>query len=235
MKIEIKAFIETSLIDWDGKISSCIFLPYCNLKCCFCQNHPLVVNPERLETIPFERVMEYLLKYKEWMDGVVISGGEPTIHNQLPQFIEKFKFIGFKVKLDTNGTNPKMLKKLINDNLVEYISMDIKAPLPKYSRVTSTEVDTNLIKKSIQIVGSSGKDYEFRTTLVPILLTKNDIREIAKMIEGAKRYVLQKFVPQNAKDPTLRTLKPFGRQEVEEMITLAKEYVKGCDYREYGH
>jgi pyruvate formate lyase activating enzyme len=233
VKIEIKAFVETSLIDWEGKISSCIFLPYCNLKCCFCQNHPLVVTPEHLKTIPFERVMEYLLKHKEWTDGVVISGGEPTIYPQLPQFIEELKLLGFKIKLDTNGTNPKMLERLINDNLVEYISMDIKAPFPKYPMITSSEVNTNLIKESVQIIRASPKDYEFRTTVVPILLTKSDVGEIAKIIEGAKRYVLQKFIPQNARDHALRTLKPFGREDIEEMIALAKRYVENCDCRGY--
>ena len=136
--MEIKGFVDLSLVDWDGKLSCVIFLPNCNFRCPFCHNTTLVLHPERGETIPFERVEDYLNKQKDWLDGVCITGGEPTLHNDLPDLCSKLKEIGFLVKVDTNGTNPTMMKELMNKSLINYIAMDIKAPLTaeKYSKAT---------------------------------------------------------------------------------------------------
>jgi len=120
--MEIKAFIDLSFVDWDGKISSVFFLPRCNFRCPFCHNSTLVLHPERGETIPFERVEDYLKKQRNWIDGVCITGGEPTLHSDLPHLCSKLKEIGFLVKVDTNGTNPMMIRELINKGLVDYIA-----------------------------------------------------------------------------------------------------------------
>ena len=141
--MEIKGFIDLSLSDWDGKLCSVIFLPGCNLRCPFCYNSTLVLHPETVETVPFLHVEDYLRKQRSWIDGVCITGGEPTIHKDLPELCSKLKETGFLVKVDTNGTYPKMVKKLIDNGLVDYIAMDIKAPLTveKYSKATGANVE----------------------------------------------------------------------------------------------
>ena len=126
---EVKGFIDLSLVDWDGKVTAVIFLPHCNLRCPFCYNATLVLDPEEMRTIPFAEIRLYLMHNRNWLDGVVITGGEPTIHNGLPLLCNQIKELGLKVKLDTNGTNYDMLQKLIAKKHVDYVALDIKAPL----------------------------------------------------------------------------------------------------------
>ena len=177
--MEIKGFVDISLVDWDEKVSSTIFLANCNMRCPFCYNAALVLYPEKLRTIPFGEIAEYLERNREWIDGVVITGGEPTIHGELPNLCEKIKKLGFMVKMDTNGTNPTLTQELIDKKLVDYVAMDIKAPFEQGKYYTAVGVDKpNLLHKIVEtmsILQDSKVDYEFRTTLVPTIHKERDL------------------------------------------------------------
>lgn len=190
---------KTSLNEWPGEICSVVFIAGCNFRCPFCYNRDLVLNPEKLPVIEEKEVLEHCQKNKEFLDGVMITGGEPLIVSLevMTEFMRKIKKLGLKVGIETNGSNPEMLEFLIKNSLIDYIAMDVKAPLSreKYNRLAGEKVDLKKIKKSIKIIIDSGIDSEFRTTVVPGLLDKNDILEIVKEIKGAKKYYLQKFQP----------------------------------------
>ncbi len=224
--IEIKGLQENSLIDWEGKIVSTIFLPYCNFRCQYCYSVELVETPELLKTIPFDEVKNYLAKNKNWIDGVVLCGGEPTIYPELPEFIRQLRETGLLVKLDTNGSNPEILKHLIGDRLVDYVAMDIKGPLKKYAEITGVDIKTNDILESIEILKIAEIDYEFRTTVVPALLDKTDIEEISKIIQGAAYYVLQQFVSGKTLHPAVSESATYSREELDKMAEIAGKYVK---------
>ena len=227
---EIKGFIDLSLVDWDGKVSAVIFLPHCNFRCPFCYNLGFVLKPEEMQTIPYEEVKQYLTKNKGWLDGVTITGGEPTIHNELPTLCKQIKELGLSVKLDTNGTNSAMVQKLIAQGLVDYIAMDFKAPLTqeKYSHAIGVNAEKLLVEveKTIEVLLSSSVDYEFRTTLVPTIHSKNDIKQICSRIKGCKKYVLQCFKGEvETLDPTFKNVKSFPQEEMKEFLKLAREIV----------
>lgn len=190
---------KTSLNEWPGEICSVVFIAGCNFRCPFCYNRDLVLNPEKLPVIEEKEILEHLKKQKDLLDGVMITGGEPLIQlkKDLIGFIKKIKAIGLKVGIETNGSNPEAIEFLIKKRLIDYAAMDIKAPLnqEKYNQLAGENVDLKKIKKSIKIIVDSGIDSEFRTTVVPGLLDKNDILEIVKEIKGAKKYYLQKFQP----------------------------------------
>ncbi len=196
--MEFKGFQKVSLLDYPGKIVAIVFVGGCNFRCGFCYNRDLVLNHQTLPSISEEEVLEYLEKNKDWLDGLEITGGEPTIHPDLPSFLEKVKKLGYSVKLDTNGSNPKMLVELLEKHLVDYVAMDVKAPLveDKYQAVVGIHVNGALgdVEKSIELLrGSNGLDYEFRTTVVPGLTSKDDIALITQQIKNAKKYFLQQF------------------------------------------
>jgi len=228
--MEIKGFINLSLVDWDGKISSVVFLAGCNLRCPFCYNVNLVLHPEKLPTIPFEQIEDRLKKSRGWVDGVVITGGEPTIHSDLPELCQKIKKLGFLVKLDTNGTNPVMMKELINRKLVDYVAMDIKAPLTKekHSRVCGVNMENLLekIEKTIDILLEDGVEYEFRTTMILGLHDERDIEEICQRIRGCRRYVIQNYKGDvETIDAKFKNLKPFSEEEMKAFFTTAKKII----------
>jgi len=236
--MEIKGVIDLSLADWDGKVSSVFFLPNCNFRCPFCHNSTLVLHPEREETIPFERVENYLKKQRGWIDGVCITGGEPTLHGDLPDLCSKLKEMGFLVKIDTNGTNPTMVKELIEKELVDYIAIDIKAPLTveKYSKAIGVDAEKLLrkVKETVRVLVGSKVDYEFRTTVVPTLHEEKDIEEICRGIKGCKKYVLQKFdvsLGKTTLDPEFGKLKPFTDEEMKTFLTMAQEILPNVKLR----
>ncbi len=236
--MEIKGFIDLSFIDWDGKISSVFFLPRCNFRCPFCHNSPLVLDPESGNSITLERVDDYLKKQKGWTDGVCVTGGEPTLHSDLPRLCSKIKEMGFLVKLDTNGTNPVMVKELMEKGLIDYVAVDIKAPLTveKYGRAIGVKADKFLgkVKETVRTLLASKMDYEFRTTVVPTLHEEEDIKQICFGIRGCKKYVLQKFDVSLGKttiDPTFSKLKPFTEEEMKKFLTIAQEILPNVKIR----
>ncbi|MCS7233679.1 MAG: anaerobic ribonucleoside-triphosphate reductase activating protein [Synergistetes bacterium] len=212
MSIKVATWLETSFIDWDGNITAVLFTPGCNFRCPFCHNHEIVFY--KGEGAPLEEVLESLEKYKEWLDGIVISGGEPTIHEMLPDAIKMIKEKGWKVKLDTNGSNPEMIELLLKEQLVDYIAMDIKTSFDKYEKVTGVKVNKEAILRSIKILLPLEGKVEFRTTVVPHAVSAEDIREIRKIIGSRAKYVLQAFSPENTSNPFFKNLKPYKACEV---------------------
>jgi len=225
INIEIKGFLPTSLIDYPKKICSVIFLPYCDFRCPYCQNPDLVLNSNNIPTVEVEKVLNYLESRKKWVDGVCITGGEPCLHQELPNLISEIKNIGLLVKLDTNGSNPRMIKYLIRNKLVDYIAMDIKAPLEKYEKVTKVKVNKKKIKDSINLIINSNVDHEMRSTVLPKLHTKDDIVEMAKMIKNAKRYFLQQFRPVKTLDSEFKSCKPFNQKQLESIKNECNKYI----------
>ena len=229
--MDVKGFVDISFVDWDGKISSVIFLPNCNFRCPFCHNLNLVFNPEKLDTIPFEQVENQLDSQRGWTDGVCITGGEPTLHSSLPELCSRIKRMGLMVKLDTNGTNPTMLKELMDMKLVDYVAMDIKAPLTieKYSKATGVNAEKLLenVKESIQLLMESAIDYEFRTTVVPSIHTLEDIKKVCRSLKGCRKYVLQKFDVSIGKivlNPEFMS-KSLSEQEMKKFLAAAQEVI----------
>jgi pyruvate formate lyase activating enzyme len=223
------------LIDYPGKICSIIFTIGCNFRCPFCHNRELVIL-EKIKEIPEDFFLSYLEDKKKLLDAIEITGGEPTIHKDLPIFIQKIKEMGYLVKLDTNGTNPQMVQFLLDKKLINYVAMDIKAPLDfeKYNKMVGgvlTEKMFDNIKKTMKILLNSDIDYEFRTTIIKNLHSKDDIIEICKKIKNAKQYSLQKFNPENALSIEFHNFQPFDNKEIEEIILKGKKFIKNIIYK----
>jgi len=224
----IRGFIETSLVDWDGKISSVVFFDKCNFMCPFCQNWDLIINPDKFPIIEWKQIREKLLAKKGWVDGVVLTGGEPLCSGQeAAQLCKKIKELDLLVKIDTNGAFPEILEKLIDSTLVDYVAMDIKSPVDeRYNIATGKHVDLERIKKSIKILMNGDTDYEFRTTCVPGIIDEDAIHQIGKTIEGAKKWALQAHVPDNAyKVLYQQKLSPEYHQQLRKFFKISKKYV----------
>jgi len=234
--MEIKGFVDLSLVDWDGKVCSVIFLPGCNLRCPFCYNTALVLHPEKLPTIPFEEIEDYLKKNHGWIDGVVITGGEPTIHDDLQNLCQKINELGLLVKVDTNGTHPVIIKELVKERFVNYIAMDIKAPLTeeKYSRVSGVNSKAVLenIEETINALLKLNIDYEFKTTMVPTLHEKEDVEQICQKIRGCRKYAIQNYRGDvETIDPNLKNLKPFSEEKMREFLVTAQKIIPNAMLR----
>ena len=226
----IKGFVEHTLIDWPGRIASEIFLPGCNFRCPFCHAGHLVLRPSDLESIPFDSVRAYLAERRGWVDGVVISGGEPTVCDSLPELVAALGEIGFPVKLDTNGSRPEVLEKLSAGGVVRAVSMDIKAPLDeRYDRLAGVAVDLGAIRRSIDLLLSGAvAEYEFRTTVPPGYLDEDAILDIAASIQGAKAYALQAFRSGDCLDPAMNAVKSGTPEALAEVAGRAGAYVQRC-------
>jgi pyruvate formate lyase activating enzyme len=212
--IKIGGFQRFSLIDYPGKLSAIIFTQGCNFRCPYCHN-PELVDPDRFsDLISSDAILDFLETRKGKLDAVSITGGEPTLQENLPEYMEKIKQKGFLIKLDTNGTNPEMLKELIKDRLADYLAMDIKGPSDKYHIVAGTFVDTDWISESIEIIKNSGIDYEFRSTLVDNLITSEGIRSMCSSIGNAKRYFLQKFIADKTLDASYSTAQSISQDKM---------------------
>ena len=182
-----------SLLDYDKQISVVLFFPICNFRCPFCHNGDSVLSSTTY--IPFEEILEYLKKRRNLVDAVVISGGEPTLMPELIDRIKQIKELGYKIKLDTNGTKPEVIKELLDLKLLDYIAMDIKNDLDNYALISGCHnVDTNKILESIKLIENSDIDYEFRTTLVKEFHDIENIKRMAILLKGAKKLFLQKFI-----------------------------------------
>ncbi len=241
--MSIKGITNLSLVDWDGVACATVFMGGCNFRCKWCQNAPLVLHPEKLETLEIPNVLQQIEGLGKYIDGICITGGEPTFNKDLIPFIQALKGLNLKVKLDTNGINPDVIAEAVCN--VDYIAMDIKAPLTtkKYSQATGQnieEVDLIRIINSINIIQdfnkkyNFGTDYEFRTTVVPGLHTVKDIEQIAKYaIKGAKKYVIQNFWNAGELiDESYKNTRSFDALELDEFLEAAKPYVNEVKIRD---
>jgi len=224
----IRALIETSLIDWDGKLTTVVFFDKCNFMCPFCQNWDLILNPEKFPEIKWEEIENKLDKKRGWIDGVVLTGGEPLVYKkEAIDLCKKIKKLGLKVKLDTNGAFPRALEELIEQNLLDYVAMDVKAPLNQaYFKAAGKKINLEHIKDSIEILKNNRVDYEFRTTCVPGIIDKNAITKIGEEIKGAKKWALQAFIPGNAyKEEYRKELNSDYPKNLKEYLEIARGYV----------
>ena len=220
---------KSSFIDYPGKICTVYFTPGCNFRCAYCHNSPAVMG--KGELIKEEEILLYLEKRKKFVDAVCISGGEPTLQQGLDLFIKKLKSKGFFVKLDTNGTNPDILQKLLDKKLIDYVAMDIKGPLYKYSLLAGIEVAVEPIKESINIIKNFNIDYEFRTTICKELLSPNDIRDIANLLKGSKAYYLQNFKDGDTILAGKGKFTPYNMKELKLIEKEIKDYFVKFDIR----
>ncbi len=227
--INIKGIQKTTLVDYPGKIACTIFLGGCNFKCGYCYNSDIVFN--KTPSISEEEIFDFLTHRKKYIEGVCVTGGEPTIHKELFNFIKKIKSLGYKVKLDTNGTNPEMVELLINNNLIDYIAMDIKSSEEKYSKITQTFVCIEKIKKSIKLIINSGIEYEFRTTTLPNF-DEGEIQKIGLMIKGAKKHFIQQFkTAPTMIDLNMAKLESLDKNKLEGFRTIMSNYVENVAIR----
>lgn len=218
-----------SLIDYPQKICAILFTIGCNFRCPYCHNPELV--DETAEELTVESIYDFLKKRIGKLDAVTITGGEPTIHGDLIPFIETIKALGFLVKLDTNGTNPSVIRAVQEKKLVDYFAMDIKSPLGAYSATVGRPVDTNAITESITLLKNGGVPYEFRTTVVKSLLSMEDLHGIGEAIRGAKTYYLQKFVPTKTLNPAFIRKTTYTDAEFLDMQRIMQSYVAECFIR----
>ena len=222
--VEIKGLEKFSPKDFPGYISSTVFLGGCNFRCPFCHNSDLVLRPEILPTFPLDYFLSFLDSRKGWLEGICISGGEPLLQDDLETLLILIKDRNLLVKIDTNGSFPSRLENLIQKKLVDHIAMDVKAPLKRYQEVTRATVNEEDIVRSVDIIKNSGLGYVFRTTLVPGLVGPEDIKEICQMLDGAKIFQLQQFVPLNTLDSHYLQKKPYRREEVQGLARIAEPY-----------
>jgi len=229
--MQICGLQKLTVIDFPGRPAATVFLCGCNLRCPWCYSRELVL-PEEIERQPKIKekdFFEFLTERKGMLEGVVVCGGEPTIHEDLPGFIKKIKDLGYLVKLDTNGSNPDILKKLIDKKLVDYVAMDIKLPKERYQKTLN--VDIKKIEESIKVLKNAKIDYEFRTTVVPTILDKEDIIRIAKWLTPTKKYYLQSFRPEKTIDPKFEKIKPYPEEYLGEIQKAVSNFFEACKAR----
>lgn len=235
-----------SLLDYPGHISTIVFTQGCNFRCQFCYNPMLVwpITVGKLKNISSseDRRSHPLMKEDDFfdflknrvgkLDAVVITGGEPTLQKDLLEFMKKIKDLSFLIKLDTNGTNPGLLKKILSQKLVDYIAMDVKAPADKYEKITGVKPQLSKIKESIKMIRESGLPYEFRTTIVPGLHSREDVKAMGKMMSGAEKWFLQ-FLKSDTDliNSKLQSTKPYSKKDMEEFRKIGLSYVKKCEIR----
>ena len=234
--MRIAGYIKTSLIEWPGKIASVIFTSGCNFKCPFCHNADLVADLKRgLTLIPEERIFADLASRKGWVETVVVTGGEPTLQKDLVKFLKALKELKLLIAIHTNGTNPKVIKRLLKEKLLDFIAMDLKGDLENYEKYTNVQCKMYNLQKSIELIIKSGVEYEFRTTVVPGL---HDIKNLICLAEQIKflvqsskfkvqscRWLLQQFRPMNCLDKKYLQIKPYSKEEMETILRSVKEIV----------
>lgn len=223
---------QCSLIDFPGKVSVVVFTEGCSFRCPFCHN-PSLVFPQlnSAPRITEDELFAFLEKRKGKLDGVVISGGEPTIHPSLPQLIRAIKKMGFSVKLDTNGSCPQMIEKLLSENTVDYWAMDWKASVARYHVLTGVQIDPAIIVKSSQLIRQATEEYEFRTTVIREFHSPEEIVQIGKELNGAHRLILQQFRPAVTLDPALQRATAYTKEEMDNLCDSIKPYIKECSWR----
>lgn len=223
--MKLSAIQRFTILDYPDKVACIAFTPGCNMRCGFCHN-PEFVLPDKIaelqaDFIAEETFLNFLDKRRGLLEGVVVSGGEPTIWQDLPEFFRKIKDKGFLTKLDTNGNHPKMLRKLLDEKLVDYVAMDVKTSLSEYTKLVGAGVKPEHIAESIALLKTSGIPYEFRTTLIKEIHTEEVLQDMVELLSGAERYYLQMFRPGHTLNPIFATHHPFS---VEEMKKLSERF-----------
>ena len=213
-----------TLLDYPGYVACTLFTGGCNFRCPFCHNALLVLDLDENYTIPEEEVLAFLKKRQGLLDGVCVTGGEPLINKDIGDFLSKVKELGFKMKLDTNGTNPALLKELVSQNLVDYVAVDIKNSPEKYAETVGLKsFDMSTINETVNFLMTGSVDYEFRTTVTKQFHTEKSMEEAARFIRGAKRYFLQNFV--DSGNLIGSGITGQSKEEMEKLLAVVKKYV----------
>ncbi|MEO0085961.1 MAG: anaerobic ribonucleoside-triphosphate reductase activating protein [candidate division WOR-3 bacterium] len=230
--MRILGFTETSLIDWDGKITSVVFVGGCNFCCPYCHNRDVAADNPSLPAIQWGEVRELIERKQGWLDGVVVTGGEPMMHPEVFDLCHGIKGLGAQVKVDTNGSFPYPLKKLISLKLVDYVAMDIKAPLNRrYSVAAGRRLELSPLRRTIKLLVESGIGHEFRITAVPGLVNPDDMPDIGRTLRGAKSVVLQQFDPELAPVKAYQEKTPYTLAQAEAMAQELKPFVNSVKLR----
>jgi pyruvate formate lyase activating enzyme len=231
--MKIGGLQKLTLVDYPGKVAATVFLIGCNFRCPFCQNPELACldNTSGLAPISESDFFSFLDSKIGFIDGICITGGEPTINTDLIDFIRKIKAKGFLIKLDSNGSNPEVLSEIINEKLIDFIAMDIKTSLEKYEKAIGVKIDLENIKKSVEIIKNSGIDYEFRTTVVPWLVEKKDIEKIGEWLKGAKKIALQQFQNKKVLDKEFEKIQPYPDETLKEFKKILEKYIERVELR----
>ena len=232
-----KGWQKTSLIEYPGKVATVLFTGGCNFRCPFCYNADLVQRPQELADLPGETVLEYLRTNRGLYQALVISGGEPTLNAETPEFLAEVKALDLCTGLETNGTNPDMIAGLLKEDLVDYIAMDVKAPLTweAYRRAAGlNEGNRGWIEKiraTLELLKTTKAEIELRCTLVPKIHNREDLLNLARQLQGHRRFVLQQFVPERALDPLYRDEAPFDAETLRELRSQIADLFGSCEVR----
>jgi len=226
---------KTSLIEYPDKIATVLFCGGCNFRCPFCYNPELVLKPELLSELSDEMVFVFLNENRSLYQAVVLTGGEPTMDPTLPDFLVRVKKLGLLTGLETNGTNPQMLRSLIELRSIDFVALDIKAPMdwPSYRKACRLDAEElfEAVRQSLEILLGSDLNYEVRTTVVPPIHSRNDILRMGEQLKGATRYVLQQFIPDRCLEQSYRSIVPYSRDNFIEWQKELGQYVGQCDIR----
>ncbi|HUT96395.1 MAG TPA: anaerobic ribonucleoside-triphosphate reductase activating protein [Candidatus Paceibacterota bacterium] len=245
--MKIGGLQKLTLVDYPGKVAATVFLIGCNFRCGFCQNLD-IVDPERAERVEGQISESDFFKFLDskigLIDGICITGGEPTINADLEDFIKKIKVKEFLIKLDSNGSNPEMLERLIREKLLDFIAMDVKTSPEKYKEAIgekihpiksreagSPEATFNRVKQSVDLIKNSGIDYEFRTTVVPGLVEKDDIEKIGQWLQGAKKIALQQFQNKKVLDKEFEKVLPYPDETLKKFKKILEKYIERVELR----
>ncbi len=224
-----------TMIDYPEKVAAIIFTPGCNMRCKFCHNKEFVLPKEikelRPSFIPQKAVLNFLQSRKGKLDGVVISGGEPTVQPDLKDFIISVREMGFLVKLDTNGNLPDVLKELVNENLLDYVAMDVKTTLENYQDLVGDLVNPQKVSKSIEFLKQNNVPYEFRTTIIDDVHAVDIIKEMAELLKGSDKLYLQKFRPETTLDPKFQNKKPVSDKKMQEFVEIFRKNIEEVSIR----
>lgn len=230
--MNIRGIYKTSLIDYPGKISTVIFIGGCNLRCRYCHNPDIVLNNNNLECYSKKEVLGLLKKRCGIIDGVTISGGEPTIAGSLVHFLTEIREMELYIKLDTNGLRPDILEELIRKNLIDYVAIDVKTSPEKYRDLTNCDADFSRIIRAIEIIKESGIDYELRTTCFPEFVTEEDLTTIKKLTGHVKRYFIQQFVGNTPLiDKSWESMKPYPVNVLKKFRDIVRTFSDICEIR----
>lgn len=223
---------KTSLVDYPGKMAATVFTKGCNFRCPFCHNPDLVDLKRNSEDVSEDEFFDFLKQRKGLLDAVCITGGEPLIHNDIVDFMEKIKDFGFDIKLDTNGNFPEKLEILFQKELLDYVAMDVKSSPEKYRKLTNTDVRINDIAGSVELIKKKAKAYEFRTTAVPTLIDAKEIEEIGKWTGGGKKFALQKFENgHETLDKSWQKVSPYSDEKMKQIVKTAEKYFDEVELR----
>jgi pyruvate formate lyase activating enzyme len=232
MDLPLKRYEHTSYDNWPGKIVAILYVAGCDFRCPFCNTPELIEKYQELPDLKFSEVLEHLKKRKNWIDAVVITGGEPNIHKaDVIDMLNELKAAGFDTKVETNGFDPNFIEELNRLKLVDLWSMDIKAAMDQYKKITGIDVNPTTIRQSIKLLRDSDVDYEFKTTVVPGLHDKFQIFKLTQEIKDAKKYIIQNFNPTKTLDPTCMKIKPFTDRQMQDMLQEAKQFIPNTELR----